>query len=1446
MALEVLQHATFTGPALPEPYVRYEMEKDLQRLKLIPGASGKEREELQKSWAVYRRILRELVAQGGAVRVRNHVLEPLIPRLGYCNLEEADAIETREGSESGGFLFTAKEGERLRVWTTALGEDLDAPAKRGRAYRFSNVRIAQRVLLASAERIGLITNGLSLRILISDPSRPDSQIEIPVDPHWKRSSEVPDSYRLLLALASPEGVKALPELTEKARLYQTRVTRELRVQARQAIERFIQGILDHPDNHYRISQIQDKEKLARELWREGLAIIYRLLFIFKLEGSDDPARAFSFSSTSLWRNSFSPGMALARHVREILDHGAETGRYLEEGLRALFRMFSDGLQCTELIIKPMGGALFSPGATPLLNELRWGERATANLLDWLLWTTKQRGAASRERVHYGSLDVEDLGRVYEALLELEPGIATETMCRLRRQKLEVVVKEEQGRRYRPSSVSQETADVSHDNESEDDDTEDDEEEEPKAYGKKTKVEWIEEIHTGRFYLRVGLGRKSTGSYYTPHSFVRFLVQETLGPQVAARSPYENPNPASILTLKVLDPAMGSGHFLVEACRFLGEKLYEACRLCDEKATDSERRSEKSRDEKEKSAFLEEANAWRQRIIELPDPDDELLRYLPSRAPEGGESGYSQKMAEALCRRLAAVHCLYGVDKNPLAVELAKLSIWLESQSEGMPLTFLDHRFAVGDSLTGPFFEHLLKFPGSQDPMDDMLTEGIREKLSKALTEAITDVEDLEAAFGIDLSEMEAKRAAKERLEKALAPFKIAAAAWAGGVMLGPGKCDDMAYANLLRDIAGEGRISDDLREEPELCRMIARGLGLDEASSTWDELMERSAPGKGIPALPYDLTFPEVFYPDGSLAERRGFDVVLGNPPWEGIKYSTKEFLASFDLDVLNAPTKRERERISSHLLKVPRIEALLAGYIEDVEMKKRTNDTYYEYQKILIDDDLAGRNLDLFRVFLERAYQATGSGGLIGMIVPDGFHTNAGAAAIRKLFLTEMSVISCYSFRNLKKLFEISAGKSFDLVVSKKETCSSSFSCAFALEDPGVLFSKDFKPLKYSNEMLVKAGGDYYSILELRSEEELKILEKIYSKQTVEKYCTHRQIEFKSCPNVLHMSHDSYRLEDTANIPRDGDAREWGTMIGLMSRGFVPLHEKGTIEAYNDRLQSSPRYLVKLSEMHDRRSLINNARFYRLIFRSTIHAGEILKSVFCLIPPGGLAGNSTSIETSGAGRKIYNALIFLACMNSFVENFAAIRAIVLNLNLFIFWRLPFPHTDCSSEPFFAHSAIRLTCNHSGYEPLWREQVGDAWREPKAPFTWPVLEGDDARWEVRAAIDAVVADAYGLSREQYEHILSTFSHRSYPKAPDLCLARFDEMKSIGLAAFAKKHDPYWDIPLNESLPKPVIDIPLPAASTAHSEQLSLLGDEPEPPARKKKKAGRRVPFLPKE
>ena len=105
--------------------------------------------------------------------------------------------------------------------------------------------------------------------------------------------------------------------------------------------------------------------------------------------------------------------------------------------------------------------------------------------------------------------------------------------------------------------------------------------------------------------------------------------------------------------------------------------------------------------------------------------------------------------------------------------------------------------------------------------------------------------------------------------------------------------------------------------------------------------------------------------------------------------------------------------------------------------------------------------------------------------------------------------------------------------------------------------------------------------------------------------------------------------------------------------------------------------------------------------------------------------------------------------------------------------------------------------------------MGDIWRETEPEQSWPIISTEERRWVLRACIDAVVAHSFGLDNEQYQHVLAAFSHRSYPQSPILCLAAFDELQEIGLESFCRKHDPYWDVPLNDSLPQPFIHLPVP-------------------------------------
>jgi len=1378
MALE-LRDCYFFGPALPEPFVKLQLEGELKKRKLLPNTKGDEGRAMQDRWEVYRRKLRALGEHGGERRVASHVLEPLVERLGYKQLEPQAEVITREGPEDGGWLYTAADGRVLRAWSVGLGVDLDAPSRRGRAYRFSPSRVAQRVLLASSERAGLLTDGEELRLLLCDPARPDSHVAIRLDRSggWRAARGLPDSYRLLLALASPDGVGALPDLAEAARLAQTTVTKKLRLQARRAIEGFLQELLDHPQNAAVRQDWTDPAELARALWREGLILVYRLLFVFKLESSADPARAFSFAATSLWRNTYSPNTALASLVRRVLDEGADTGGFLENGLRTLWRMFAEGMSSSELEIMPLGGMLFGAKATPLLDRMQWGERGVARLLDALLWTPGD-GKTERERVHYGALDVEDLGRVYEALLELEPGITAEPMCRLRRTKLEVVVPVAQGAPYRTDQPATDP---------DDEDEADGQEDEGKPRrGAKTNVQFIEEIPAGRFFLRVGLGRKASGSYYTPHPFVRFLVQETLGPQLTERSPKEDPHPGRILELKVLDPAMGSGHFLVGACRYLGEALYEACRLCDELAVQAEEQAEKAPGE-EREALLANAAELRKRVEDLPDPEDELIAYLPSRAAEGEESGLSQRKAEALCRRLVAVHCLYGVDKNPLAVELAKLSLWLESYAEGLPLTFMDHRLIQGDSLTGPFFEHLLTYPKSGEKLDDLFAQDLTERLRATLAAALVHVRDLEASVGKDVADLEHKRTAKEKLDAALAPLKSLAAAWSGGVMLGD-ECDDAGYQALAQAVAAGDDSQRVVAASPRLRGMIATSAE----------------------AVSFDLMFPEV-YPR-EQGNSGGFDAVVGNPPWNKVRLETREFEQLLSPELLLG---KECGRVGIDVE---------STYQQVDPYASRLRGIWGRFTRVTVRAGEPKGDADEYQYFLERSLDCSAQHrSSVGLLLPGGFMKNPADAPWRRYVADTHAVGSASHFHNSGWLFaELPPVAEFSALV------------ALHPWPPASWFAYDLRAYPAEG---APASATLCSEQDVR--DSVSVTGLFPGLQAVGRRAA--APDLLSClsehgiqiRNDLHRRFNEGALKPTSSlVPGTDDARPVDVRKQLLRQRAIPCYSSRSIsqhESESNKRKGKWRPDVDVcADLDDNavKALLRRLLFYRLVIRSTCGSPKTNERscIACFVPPLTATSNSLWAESEPDRRPTAGALAMCAVMNSCGIDSLARPLIGANFNKGIMRNVEAPTLDSSHKVLLVHSAIRLESASPLFASLWTEQLGDAWREPTPKHTWPVLAGDDARWAVRAAIDAVVADAYGLDWAQYEHVLSTFSHKSYRKAPELCLAAFDDLKAIGIEAFTKKHDPYWDIPLNESLPKPVIDLPIPGEEKPAPADLGPLFD----------------------
>ncbi len=1166
------------------------------------------------------------LAGGGSRRA----VTQLAAALGYHRCVRQDSVRTREGNEDGGWVLHADSGTSLRAWHVPGDGDLDLPP------RTSLTRVAQRVLLAAGERAGLLANGNTVRLLLSDPSRADSTVAFSTQ-IWRDQLAAPDGFRLLLALAGAKGLPHLPAVLQAAASHQTRVTTELRRQAKEAITGFINAFPD-------LTGLDPKA-----LWRESLLLVYRLLFILKLESPAVAGQGFSFAATRLWRSALSPSHALGPLVRRHLDRGADTGQMLETGLRTLSDVFRNGLSCCELQITALGGGLFGAGATPLLDRLKWGDRAVAILLDRLIWITGS--GQERMRVHYGSLDVEDLGSVYEALLEQEPHIATEPMIRLRRGKIETVV--------------------------------------PAGGGSA-------DIQVGRFFLRAGIGRKATGSYYTPHEFVHFLVRETLTPRIAALSPPDDPRPAALLRLKIVDPAAGSGHFLVEACRQLGEALLTACVQCDERGLHD-------------------------RIESLPDYDNTLAAYLPSR-------GFCEARARAICRRLVAVHCLYGCDRNDLAVELAKLSLWLESHAEGLPLTFLDHRLVVGDALTGPFFASLATLPVTGGPLDPLLAQGVIDRLDAALQAARRLAEVLDASIGRDLDDLRSKQDVKQRLEAVLQPVTRLAQAWAAAAMAGERDSDDV-WIGLARHVAGTGRWPD---------KLAPRQAALLNA---------------GRDAVPWDLVFPDVF--------PAGFSVVLGNPPWDVVLPSTKDFLSAYDPAVLEAQTSAERRLREATLLAQPEIAAGFTQYRAGFERTKRAAQRLYRHQRA---EHTAG-SLDLYRLFAERALQLASADGAIGLLVPSAFHANEGSTGIRQAYLQDTDIRWCLSFENRRRVFDIDSRFKFDLIVASKPGPTGPFRCGFYLERITDVDDQD-KIMTFDMDFLNRSGGARLTPLELRGGLDLTIAQRFFdAPDRLGDWCRTRGIRF-GCD--LHMTHDA------------------GCFLSP-GRGELIVHEGKTFHQYTDAWDTKPRYAASSATVPP--TVAEAARYYRLAFRDIARSNDERTMIAFIAPPGCAFGHTATVEKSPWARANADALALCALFNAFSFDWLVRQKAATHLSLYILDALPVPSFDAMQQRFLAHAALRLSGIHDGYDALAREQVG---RKEKAIRST----------SLRAAIDAVVADAYGLDRAQYRHVLGSFSHRSDADGPGRCLDAYDQLRSAGLKAFCVGHDPFPDARVVTSRARP--------------------------------------------
>lgn len=798
-------------------------------------------------------------------------------------------------------LTAAALDGRVPVVIARADMDLDSAEARfgDGAKRRSAFGLIQEYLNANERAMwGVVTNGLSLRLVRDNASltRP-AWIEIDLARIFSEQRYADFSLLWLAihesrfgAAAAPPHEAVLEQWRTKSLEAGTAARDRLRDGVEAAVRALGNGFLSHHANATLRDRLTTGAMDAAGYQQQLLRLVYRMIFLLVAEerellhpaGSDDAAvRAYH------------EGYALQRlRERAVRRRSYDRHDDVWDALLTTIRGCASG---EPLLALPGLGGLFAASQCPDLDGARLPNRSLLDAAFRLTWLTNDNALT---RVNWRDMGTEELGSVYESLLELVPEL------------------HDGARRfgYVGDPVPGHEGDA--------------------AAGTQGNV------------------RKLTGSYYTPDSLVQALLESTLDPIIERALTAGNPERA-LLALTILDPAMGSGHFLLGAARRVAAQL---------------------------------------------------ARVRSDGTP--GPQAFRSAVREVIS------HCVYGVDKNAMAVELARIALWLEAMEPGKPLTFLDHHLVHGDAILG-----------IHDPA--VLSEGIPDEAYSALTG-----DDKEVAKALKKLNAAARKAiAKERAggqfllsfdqaaytrelagvdalpDDSLEAIAAKASALADAHAHEDAKlhfaCDAYVAAFLMRkDSATRAHV-------PTSAAMRDLGLGLMPPVAMRESV---SAVAARAPFLHWPIAFAPVM-------ARNGFDCVIGNPPWEKITLNDKEFFAARAPEIASAATGAIRERLIEELETEGAATSagrLYDDYVDASHLSEATSAFAHWGGRF----PLTGTGIvNLYALFAEVALRTAHENGRAGMVLPSGIASDAGTAPFFR-YVANGRLVSLIDFRTGRGLF--------------------------------------------------------------------------------------------------------------------------------------------------------------------------------------------------------------------------------------------------------------------------------------------------------------------------------------------------------------------------------------------------------------------------------------------
>lgn len=1058
-----------------------------------------------------------------------------------------------------------------------------------------------------------------------------------------------------------------------------------------------------------------------EVRNAALILLYRLLFLLYAEDRDLlPVKEKRYQAYSL-------RVKVRNDVGKRKDEGdtfsATASRYWAV-IEDLTRAIDQG--DTAIGLPPYNGGLFDAARTPLLTKIRIGDAVMAEVIDVLSF---YKADGERRYINYRDLSVQQLGSIYEQLLEQE------------------IIKEDGITIIRPNIFA----------------------------------------------------RKNSGSYYTPDDLVRLIIKETLEPLISERDKafhdkvaelaqsdrpvdrrlalLDQLDPAArLLDLKVCDPAMGSGHFLVSLVDFLADQVIAAM------------------------AEAETAVEWGDYVSPLAERIANIRRTILANAEKNGWTVEIDQLDDRhIIRRMVLKRCVYGVDKNIMAVELAKVSLWLHTFTVGAPLSFLDHHLRVGDSLFGSWvsktMENVTRRKGKAMLLYQSVTEAMGSAAAMRVIEGLTDAEIAEAKNSADIfAGIRIKTAPLDRFMAFLHALD-----WLDY----KGKANQIAIQSWLDGVFGDP-------VDIALGKIAPKSRQAADTKCFTEILQESQDLVKEQGFLNWQVSFPGVWEDWQTEPRTGGFDAVIGNPPWDKIKLQQVEWFAARKPEIASLQRASDRKKAVEKLKKAKDPIAADFDKAENradgaIRMARSTGD--YPL--------LSGGDINLYSLFVERSKALVRQNGMVGLLTPIGIATDKTSSKFFSGMVKSKALKALYAFENrggwLFKDIHHEEQPTAMMFASGDAVCDEfDFCVRVASWDQ---FNDPERRFHISADDLRRINPNTGTAPMFRTRRDADLTTAIYNRLPIlvdDSSGTEKKAWRVKYSTNLHMSNQSEFFETKKDVQDKFGAYPVGGNIFKSKDGYwLPLYEGKMIQIYNHRYASvrvNPKNVssqgvteqLTIDQLHDPSTLPDprfwfmvkdpmesQAEKWRVGFNDICNTNNSRSLIASIVPAYAYGNTLPTFQQDDVNHREPSELLSANFCSIICDYLARQKIQSRHLNKYIVEQLPVIPPSIYKETKFGkktaaaivrQAVLELTYTAHDMAPFAIDMgYVDKTGKVKPPFAW-----DEARrLKLKAKIDAVYFLLYGVTdRDDVRYIYSTFplvqkeemdTHKRY-LSQDLCLA----------------------------------------------------------------------------